>query len=391
MIQSRTRIAFAGGVLLLGVAACSSDGPAPATPSEPVVSPQQQVIDRHLNLRLDSPENYADHPWPAHYIPGIVRDNNVPPHNPTTDRGATLGRVLFYDEALSFDRTISCASCHEQELGFTDARVKSIGINGGVTRRHSMRLANAMFYFGREAFWDRHAANFEEQAVLPILDEFEMGFTVDVGGVEALLERMNGLEYYPILFEWVFETSEITRERIELALAQFVRSMISTGSRFDRAAEAEFLRTGVLPFTDLPELPEPARTGFRLYMTMPEDGGVGCVTCHRVPTFGLDANSANNGLDLIQDRIFKAPSLKNVAVTGPYMHDGRFATLREVMDHYAEGVIRSEFLDRRLVREDGRLGLPMTPAQRDAVVAFLETITDEAFLEDPKFSDPFLR
>lgn len=359
---------------------------------DPPTSPAQAVIDDWLDLDLEGPPSYAEHAWPLHYIPSIVVDNNVPEHNPTTDRGATLGRVLFYDRQLSFDGSISCASCHHQALGFTDSLPRSVGIDGGRTRLRSMRLGNAMFYFGRDMFWDRRVPSVEAQVVLPILDRFEMGFTSERGGFEALRARMESLPYYPILFEWVFGTPDIDRDRIERALAQFVRSLISTDSDFDRAVEEHFRETGVLRPADLPDdFSDEVRRGYRLFMTAPEDGGAGCVSCHRFPAFQLDANSFNNGVDPTVNHLFKAPSLKNVALTGPYMHDGRFATLREVLDHYAEGIRGSTLLDRRLQRPDGTFGIPMTPSERDAIVAFLGTLTDETLLADPKFGDPFLR
>ncbi len=376
------------------VVGCSGDGEgnSPVDPGTPGES-AQEIVSRWLDLDLAAPPNYALPEYPAHYDPRVRGSTNEPSANRVTDRRAALGRVLFYDPQLSVDRSTSCASCHLQSLGFTDPEPRSIGFRGERTPARSMRLGNARFYLGDDAFWDRRSASFEEQALLPIVDSVEMGFTEDVGGLDALVDRMRELEYYPVLFEWAFGSAEIRDTRIAFALAQFVRSLVSVDSEFDRAFESAFrLATPGQPIRELPELSPEAQRGFRVFTRPAREGGAGCSSCHLLPTLALDPTAGNNGLDPGETRIFKAPSLKNVAVTGPYMHDGRFANLDEVVEHYASGVIGSPGLDPRLRGGvAGNLGVPLSQAQKDALVAFMEALTDDDLLVDPKFADPFRR
>ena len=381
--------------ITVAVGACDSGASPVLDPTVPDVpaDPAQAVVSRHLDVSLSVPDDYTSVAWPVHWTENVRAQDNTPDENPVTDRGATLGRVLFYDTELSFNRTVSCASCHEQALGFTDDEARSLGAEGGRTGAHSMRLANANFYFGRDVFWDRRTANLEEQILLPVLDAIEMGFTAERGGPEALLARLRGIEYYPILFEWAFDSPEITRDRIERAVAQFIRSMVSVDSEFDRAFAAARADLGPdLPITELPDLSPEENLGFQLFVRPVFEGGAGCSVCHLPPTFVLDSNSGNNGLDPDEVRVFKSPSLRNVAVTGPYMHDGRFATLDAVLDHYSDGIVSNPAVDRRLLNDGPTgAGARLTPLQRRALVAFLGTLTDTGFLSDPRFSDPFHR
>ncbi len=340
---------------------------------------------RSLAIDLSAPASYTAAP-PRHYGPAAASDN-TPAGSPVTDEGATLGRVLFHDVELSVDRSVSCASCHVQSLGFTDDRVRSRGFDGGETGAHSMRLANARYYAGEEMFWDRRADDLDDQVLQPVLDEVEMGFDAEAGGIDALLARLESLEYYPVLFEWAFGSPGITEARIRSALAQYVRSMVSTGSRFDSALEAA--PPGPPPAA-LSGFSDEENLGFRLFTLPPQQGGVGCAGCHELPTLALDPASGSNGLDAGETTVFKAPSLKNVGVTGPYMHDGRFATLSEVIDHYDHGVVDGPALDRRLrARGGGPVRLGLSDTEKAALVAFLHTLTDTALLTDERFSSPF--
>ncbi len=358
--------------------------------ADDLAAPEEPVSLGHvLSLNLDDPPNYSAPIYPSHYGSGTLNDDNSPADNPVTDEGASVGRVLFYDPMLSVNGSTSCASCHIQELGFTDARRFSVGFDGGETRAHSMRLANANFYEGHEMFWDRRADDLEDQALQPVMDGVEMGFDEQAGGVAALVARLQNTSYYPVLFEWAFGSSEVTDNRLRLALAQYVRSIVSTGSRFDegRAMVGNVGPGPGGPIGDLPTLTAQENLGLRLYVTPP----VGCAGCHGLPTFALSQNSRSNGLDAGEQVVFKAPSLKNVAVSGPYMHDGRFATLEEVVEHYDSGVQNGPALDQRLRGPNGApIRLNLTPDERAALVAFLRTLTDEALLTDPKFSDPFV-
>ncbi len=376
-------------VLLVVLSACGDAGTAPADgPSFPGVAAV-------LNLDLNRLPGYGSPTWPVHYDAAATGTDNTPASNPVTDAGATLGRVLFYDTRLSINNTISCASCHQQGTGFTDPARFSTGFDGtGTTSAHSMRLLNARFYAPGQAFWDRRAATLEAQATEPIRHPVEMGFDAAHGGLDSLIRKMQGLGYYPELFQFVYGDPGITVDRIQRAVAQYVRSLVSTSSRFDAAFAAVF--NPQLPDRGLnqpfPGLTAQENRGKQLFLQPPPQGGAGCAGCHVPPTFALAANSRSNGLDAGETRIFKSPSLKSVAVVGPYMHDGRFASLAAVVEHYASGVQNGPVLDNRLRGPDGQpQRLPLTEADKAALVAFLATLTDEAVAADPKFSDPFKR
>jgi cytochrome c peroxidase len=318
----------------------------------------------------------------------VIAADRTPLSNPTTDAGATLGRVLFYDRRLSANNSVSCASCHQQQFGFGDTARFSVGFDGRRTTRHTMALANARFYREGRYFWDERAVSLEDQALQPIQNDREMGLSLD-----ALESKLRRTSYYPSLFKAAFGSSDITRERVARALAQFVRSLVSAQSPFDAA----FARVG-LPGgrgrggpPDFQVLTPEQRLGQQLFV-----GRAGCQACHGTNALVLDAPH-NTGLDAeITDQgagggRFKAPSLRNVAVRAPYMHDGRFATLREVIDFYDHGVQASRNLDPRLRDANGApRRLNLSDAERAAIVAYLESLTDSAFLTASKFSNPFI-
>ena len=345
------------------------------------------------NLNLpDVPFNYADIDLPLHFFENdVVMADNTPNNNPVTDEGATLGRVLFYDNALSLNNTKSCASCHTQESGFTDNGQFSVGFEGGLTGRNSMSLANARYYEPEHFFWDERAATLEEQVLLPIQDQVEMGMTLD-----SLVLRLSATSYYPTLFAEAFGDSTVTTERISRALAQFVRSMVSYQSPYDVALEENDGDTD----GDLP--------GFSALENLGKDiffGRGGCDNCHETALF-IAEEAFNNGLDAttgIDDGVggvtgranelglFKVPSLRNVALGAPYMHDGRRASLQEVVEHYNNGVQNHPNLSREMRGRDGEIRRLNLDAQEiDALVAFMESFTDETFVNDEKFSDPFI-
>ena len=388
--------AFSNGIvaLFLGAAvtfsACSSDDP------DPVSSPDDnEIISQVLKIDVDNLPNYSVHEYPDHFDLNVLDNDNTPEDNAVTDEGATLGRVLFYDTKLSLNNTVACASCHTQETGFVDSRVLSEGFSGGLTGAHSMRLANARFYAGERMFWDKRADNVEDQSTQPIKDHIEMGFDETVGGIDSVIRKMDGLAYYPILFEKVFGDREITEDRMQRALAQFVRSIISTDSKFDQGLAQVYNpgQPGGGVNMDFPNFTAQENEGKQLFTRPPNpngDGGAGCAGCHQVPTFALAAGSRSNGLDAGNPTVFKAPSLKNVAVTGGYMHDGRFGTLDEVVEHYNSGIENGPVLDRRLITPNGNpIRLNLTEQQKQSLVAFLRTLTDEDLLADDRFSSPF--
>ena len=307
--------------------------------------------------------------------------DNTPATNPTTNAGATLGRVLFYDRRLSTNDRVACASCHQQPFAFSDTARLSRGFAGGLTGRHSMALANARFYQRGRFFWDERAATLEAQVLQPIQDPTEMGLSLP-----ALVNKLSASSYYPALFQAAFGSADITTDRVSRALAQFVRSMVSASSRFDQAFVGNAAPNFAAVFTP-DEL-----AGQNLY-----NGPAGCARCHGTNAFISD-DVHNTGLDASITDVgagngrFKAPSLKNIAVRPPYMHDGRFRMLEEVVDFYNAGIQINPGLDNRLRGPGGqpqRLGL--SQAQRNQLVAFLRTLTDDPFIANPKWSSPFAR
>ena len=355
------------------------------------------------------PFEYIDIP-PPKYIKSsdLAALDNTPPDNPLTNPGATLGRVLFYDRQLSHNNSVSCASCHEQKRGFADPRRFSAGFEGQLTNRNSMGLANLRYSNLRGAkpgfFWDERAETLEAQALMPIQDRIEMGMTLD-----QLEHRLQDLPYYPALFAAAFGSDRVTSNRAAKALAQFVRSLQSWDSKYDQAATqaAGELSANFAEFSDAENL------GKSLFFEgLNGVAEFGCAHCHVPPTFGMP-QSFNNGLDLkytdsglgalgrppnepftpSNDGKFKAPSLRNVALTTPYMHDGRFQTLEQVIDHYSRGVQPHENLGLAFEDQesDNPQGFHFSDRQQAALVAFLQTLTDHRFIADPGYADPFVR
>lgn len=347
-----------------------------------------------LNLDPNALFNYAAPVVPAYYDATVLADDNTPAGNRINNAMATLGRVLFYDKQLSINNTIACASCHQQAQGFGDTPRFSSGFAGGLTTAHAMRLGNVRAYAPGSMFWDKRAASVEAQATQPIQNAVEMGFDASNGGIPALLARLQTLPYYTEIFSLIFGDTSITEARIQQALAQFERSMLAVSSRWDAGYAQTFNPAagdrGVN--TPLPNFTAQENRGRQLFMGGRGQGGLNCAACHAPPTFALTANSLSNGLDAGETRIFKSPSLKNVALSGAFMHDGRFSTLEQVVEHYNSGIQAGPALDNRL-RGGGAGGAPqrlnLPEADKAALVAFLRTLTDTALLSDPKFSTPF--
>ena len=244
-------------------------------------------------------------------------------------------------------------------------------------------------------FWDRRAASVEAQATQPIQHPVEMGFDAAAGGLPALIAKMGALPYYPELFTLAFGDATITEARIQRALAHFERAMVSAGSAWDTAYALNYNPALADRGLSLPARGFTAEQerGRALFINPPQQGGLGCAGCHVPPTFALNQNSRSNGLDAGETVLFKSPSLKNVALGAAFMHDGRFSSLAQVVEHYNSGVKDGPALDNRLRQPNGgpprRLNL--TAADKQALVAFLGTLTDTAFAADPKFSSPFRR
>lgn len=370
-------------VILVGLFACSSEEEYTEIDDTNANASDSEILARILNLPADS-FNYEEIAIPNYFLGnGTAQEDNTPANNRITNAGATLGRVLFYDKQLSVNNTVSCASCHEQSRGFSDSNTLSVGFNGGLTARNSMGLANAKYYDNGRFFWDERAASLEEQVLLPIQDAVEMGLTLD-----ELETKLQDDDYYQILFRRAFGSEEVTRQRISLALAQFVRSMVSFESKFD-----EGLALTNNPQANFPNFTQSENLGKNLFFS----NRTRCSDCHDTNAFAGD-RARNNGLDAILTDFgtgarrgeFKVPSLRNIQLTGPYMHDGRFSSLAQVVEHYNSGVRNSMFLDGRLRAGNNVRRLNLSNAEKQALVDFMNTLTDTNFIDDEKYANPFL-
>ncbi len=354
-------------------------------------------------IDLDNLYNYA-----FQYIPDYIQLDNTR-DNAITDEGATLGRVLFYDKKLSSDNNTACASCHQQEAAFGDLNTLSIG-SFGLTGRHSMRLVNARFSEEPKFFWDERALTLEEQTTQPIQDHTEMGYSGEFGNpdISELLTKLDTVSYYETLFELAFGDSEITEDRIQLALAQFVRSIQSFDSRYD--AGRAMVNGDPIPF---PNFTDDENAGKKLFLERVQfdgngnriGGGVACASCHIPPSFSIDDQSRSNGVFLAangfdtDEGITRSPTLRDIfhpdgSLNGPLMHNGQFTSIRQVLEHYndIEGVTGNAsppVLDARL--KDGRFvqKLNMTEEEYAQVTAFLLTLTGEDVYTNEMWSDPF--
>ncbi|MEL6812177.1 MAG: cytochrome c peroxidase [Bacteroidota bacterium] len=344
-------------------------------------------------IDLDNLFNYANQDIPDY----ITKDNTD--GNPINDRTATLGRVLFYDKNLSSDGTIACASCHIQEHAFSDPSIQSVGVNG-LTGRHSMRLVNPRFAREEHFFWDERAETLEVQTTQPIKDHIEMGYSGTHGdpAMNDLIDHLESIDYYQTLFEFAFGDAEITETRMQLALAQFIRSIQSFDSRFDQGL-VQVNHAGE-PF---PNYTMQENRGKQLFINTPFEGA-GCADCHIPPEFSIHISSQNNGvitvagmpgeIDLTNTR---APSLRDLVnpdgeLNSPLMHDGSFASLLEVVNHYNHIPNNPENtnLDGRLIDANGEpQQLNLSENDKQALVAFLETLTGSDIYTNEKWSDPF--
>lgn len=309
-----------------------------------------------------------------------------------TDHGATLGRVLFYDTKLSLNNSVSCASCHQQKFGFGDNKDFSIGFDGKKSLRNSHSLCNtavkSMF------FWDGRENNMNNLVLQPVKDHIEMG----LDNTLSLENRIKAVPYYKDLFENAFGTPEVTATRISNALAQFVHSMVSVDAPVNQLeADPWSPLPTVLPSTFTAQEKEGAELFF---------GKAKCASCHQASSvqfssladIGLESDftgkdSGRGQLSEEHEGLFTIPSLINVNLTAPYMHDGRFKTLDEVVEHYNSGIKNSPNLNWELTNfqtnEPIRLGL--SKSEKTSLIAFLSTFTDSKMISDPKYSDPFLR
>ncbi|UBM60432.1 c-type cytochrome [Marinilongibacter aquaticus] len=299
--------------------------------------------------------------------------------NEETEAGFQLGRKLFYDSRLSRDNTISCAECHNQYYAFTHhGHALSHGIDGQIGRRNAPAVQNTAFM--KSFLWDGGVFNLDLFPIVPITNPQEMDESL-----VSIMEKLEKDEKYPDLFENAFGTKEITSDRFLKALSQFMNALISDNAKYDQYIRQE---NGV-------SLSASEMAGLKLYQAK-------CATCHASDLF-TDGSYRNNGLEVFDrdpdygryditeiesDKYkFKVPSLRNLKYTFPYMHDGRFNTLEEVLDHYSEGVMDTENLDPAL-KQNASLGIPLSDQDKQDLLAFLATLNDESFIRNPKFSAP---
>lgn len=370
----------------------------------------QIAPEKKLNLPTQS-MRYADVALPNHLGGTRMGDLGV------TDDGATLGRVLFYDGKLSLNNQIACASCHKQAYGFSDITQYSKGFEGAITSRNSMPIVNPVL--NSTLFWDSRANSIEDLALRPVKNHIEMGME----SMEMLTKKLANTSYYPSLFEKAFGTTAVTEERIQSAMAQFMRTIVTGNSKYDQGIDNKHTN-----FSPLEKM------GYDIFTS----DKAKCSSCHMEPTFapnnsgnmlmfasngnvfndptsnfmvepmpccggGMGGNpygqtlgTTNIGLDKVYadpgmgDGHFRIPSLRNIELTAPYMHDGRFNTLAEVVEHYNSGIQAHPKLDHKFRDVNGNpTRLNLTEVEKQALVAFLKTLTDKQMCSDVRYSDPF--
>jgi len=336
-----------------------------------------------LNCSKDDSSGYEPTPAPLN-IPQLFSNNIlspiIPTDNPQTVEGVALGKKLFFDNILSSNGTQSCAGCHSPQSAFTNNTTTSEGINGIFGTRNSMPLFNLAWNYGERFTWDGKALSLERQALEPVENPNELH-----SDWNNVVERLQSHPEYPKLFRLAFKTSTITKELTTKAIAQFERTLISANSKFDRYILGEASLT-----------PQEIN-GLDIFLR--EDKG-DCFHCHGNPNNPLwtDNDFHNNGLDSTFEDFglgaitgdpndngkFKTPSLRNLAFTAPYMHDGRFATLDDVINHYSEGLQNSPTID-PLMKKVDEGGVQLSQQEKADLKAFLLTLSDPTFINNQDF------
>ncbi|MFC4095905.1 cytochrome-c peroxidase [Euzebyella saccharophila] len=347
------------GVLV--VMACSRDQGEPE---------EEYVVYEPIPVSLDIPEFFSS----------AIVDPVIPPNNPLTKEGIALGKKLFFDPLLSVDQSISCADCHMPINAFTDKETFSEGVAGAKGTRNSMPLFNLAWNYDERFFWDGSAFGLERQVFHPVTDIKEMGNTW-----QRVVNDLAGSKEYPVLFQKAFGEEGIDSTKVSRAIAQFERTLISSNSKFDQSLRGEI------------ELTQEEENGLAVFL---DETRGDCFHCHGNPNNPLWTDNIfhNNGLDSVfvdlglgkvsgdpaDNGKFKTPSLRNLAFTAPYMHDGRFETLREVIDFYSEGLQPSETID-PLMKKIAQGGVLLTEKDKQDLIAFLLTLSDHQFIASPDF------
>jgi len=378
--------------LILSMSACKVEndingGTTPNLPETPYdyVSVLTDVEDFELpeNIPTGNGQNMDIISCCGNFEPGF--SGNSVTTNILSNEQATLGRVLFYDARLSKNSSIACASCHRQDLAFSDDVVFSEGFGGKKTERNAMAIINPIV--NNSFFWDSRERTLQDLAEKPIINHIEMGME----DMNALSRKLHEVPFYREMFEEAFGSDQINAQRISSALAQFTASIFKHDSKFDKGIADNFAS-----FTEL------EKVGMGLFFS-PDNM---CASCHSGPNFSAQdgfqgeyaqtSGTAHNGLSIEREDYgkengqFKIPSLRNIALTAPYMHDGRLQTLREVLEHYNSGVESHPNLDDKLMENGSPKKLGLTSIELTALEAFLHTLTSESITTDPKLANPFL-
>jgi cytochrome c peroxidase len=330
------------------------------------------------------------HPYKLVYPAYFGNHYTIPEDNPTTIEGVALGRMLFYETALSANNKISCATCHQQSHAFSDGNNFSTGIDSVQQPRNTMALINLLWI--NNFFWDGRTKGLEKQVDSPLIKEHEMGQSF-----AATIEKLKRKKIYTDKFQDAFGDDDITQDRIEKALAQFERTLISCNSKYDQYLQGNYKMTAE-------EL-----NGMKLFYgesnSMNNSHEALCAHCHGGPKTAGEL-FMNNGLDSVYKDLgraaftkqdydkgrFRTVTLRNIALTAPYMHDARFAFLTEVVDHYSDHIIYSKQLSPFLRNNSDTLRgqqLNLTTQEKNALIAFLNTLTDSSFINNKNFSNPF--
>ena len=336
-----------------------------------------------LSCESETVDIYKNTPRPLE-IPKLFQENIlapiVPIDNPQTEEGIALGKRLFFDPILSSNNTQACADCHAPENAFTDNRRFSDGVEGLFGNRNSMPLFNLAWNYDEKFFWDGNTFSLEHQALVPVTDPIEMNNTWQDAD-----QKLQQHADYPELFEKAFGTKTIDSSLITKAIAQFERTLISANSKFDKYLLGEV------------ELTPQELNGFNVFM---DEARGDCFHCHgsdKNPLWtdnlfhnnGLDETFSDLGLgavtgDPADNGKFKSPSLRNLAFTAPYMHDGRFESLEEVINHYSEGLKNSSTID-PLMKKVSQGGVGLSENDKADLKAFLLSLSDSEFVSNPKF------
>lgn len=328
-------------------------------------------------------------------IPIFFPPMDIPADNPLTVEGVNLGRHLFWETALSLDHSISCGSCHAPDANFSDPEQYSEGVTGLLGDRNASAIIN--LGWSTTFSWDGASASLEDHIRVPVEHPKEMNISWEE--VESRLQNDDFSVDYPQMFWDAFGENTITQDLAVKAIAQFIRTMISSDSKFDKYRRGEAV------------LNEQEAMGYQLFLreggdpevTPGGEFGADCFHCHGEAGLQFsDYLFHNNGLDAsfendpgrvnitgwaLDSGLFKTPTLRNVALSAPFMHDGRFQTLEEVVDHYNSGGVPSSTIDTFMKYTSG--GLQLAPVQKEALIAFLHTLTDTTYINNPDFQNPF--